>query len=88
MRKIEKEEKFFNEKFTNLLKMLREDCINFYALKQWQWTRRAKSKFEEVCKSDKVATAPLGLPQGLVAAGFFANVYLLEFDALLKEKDW
>ncbi len=32
LRKIEKEEKFFNEKFTNLLKMLREDCINFYAL--------------------------------------------------------
>lgn len=56
------------------------------AFKQWQWTREAKSKFEEVCKSDKVATAPLGLPQGLVAAGFLANVYLLEFDALLKEK--
>lgn len=56
------------------------------AFKQWQWTGEAKSKFEEVCKSDKVKTAPLGLPQGLVAAGFLANVYLLEFDALLKEK--
>ena len=32
LKKIEKEEQFFNEKFTNLLQMLREDCINFYAL--------------------------------------------------------
>lgn len=32
LRRIEKEENFFNEKFTNLMKNLREDCINFYAL--------------------------------------------------------
>ncbi|MDD3854237.1 DUF3732 domain-containing protein [Sulfurimonas sp.] len=32
LKRIEKEEKFFNEKFANLLRILREDCINFYAL--------------------------------------------------------
>lgn len=32
LKKIEKEEIFFNEKFANLLKILREECINFYAL--------------------------------------------------------
>ncbi len=32
IKRIEKEEKFFHEKFTNLLNILRDDCINFYAL--------------------------------------------------------
>ena len=47
---------------------------------EWMWAEPAKAHFELVCSSDKVPKAPDGLPQGLVAAGFLANIYMLEFD--------
>ncbi|MCL6272155.1 RNA-directed DNA polymerase, partial [Sansalvadorimonas sp. 2012CJ34-2] len=47
---------------------------------KWEWSELAKAHYEQVCSSDKIPTAPDGLPQGLVSAGFLANIYMLEFD--------
>jgi len=50
------------------------------AFEQWAWTENAANAYEVLCKSDEVPSVPKGLPQGLVAAGFLSNVYMLEFD--------
>ncbi|MBU1465765.1 MAG: hypothetical protein KJ609_11860 [Gammaproteobacteria bacterium] len=50
------------------------------AFQQWEWTEDGAIAYEDLCKSDNVPIAPKGLPQGLVAAGFLSNVYMLEFD--------
>lgn len=74
--------------FSEQIPLNKRNCLNniLAGFKQWKWTDDAKSKFNDVCKSKYVKNAPLGLPQGLVAAGFFANVYLLEFDSFIKSK--
>lgn len=41
----------------------------------WQW---------DTSSADLPKDQPLGIPQGLVSGGFFANAYMLEFDAKLK----
>lgn len=48
----------------------------------WRWRDQDHGHAELVCGSgaDKLE---LGLPQGLVAAGFLANAYLIEFDRCL-----
>lgn len=55
------------------------------AFKDWDWSTLAKDTFKEVCSSEDVAKAPLGLPQGLVASGFMANIYMAEFDSHMKD---
>ncbi|MBE0508482.1 MAG: hypothetical protein IBX50_17480 [Marinospirillum sp.] len=48
----------------------------------WEWSKRSLKDFP-LCKGNQEkegAEPPKGLPQGLVAAGFFANIYMLEFD--------
>lgn len=45
--------------------------------KSWRWSRED----EKLNSCFKVALKDDGLPQGLVASGFFANVYLLDFDS-------
>jgi hypothetical protein len=50
------------------------------AFEHWAWTKNAAKAYKKLCKSDEVPSAPKGLPQGLVAAGFLSNVYMLEFD--------
>lgn len=50
------------------------------AFKNWGWSPSAKKVFPEVCSIQ----APAGLPQGLVASGFFANIYMAEFDDFMK----
>lgn len=54
------------------------------SFKKWSWSNNAKQKYS-LCKSDTVPKPPKGLPQGLVASGFLANIYMLEFDQTLKE---
>ena len=54
------------------------------AFEAWDWSEQATADFDELCKSDNVLKAPKGIPQGLVAGGFLSNIYLLEFDELLK----
>ncbi|GAA3721759.1 hypothetical protein GCM10022421_32930 [Oceanisphaera sediminis] len=56
------------------------------AFEKWKWSEGAANSYKELCCSNKVPEAPNGLPQGLVAAGFLSNVYMLEFDEKLKEK--
>lgn len=50
------------------------------AFENWQWSEQASNEYELLCKSDSVPSAPRGIPQGLVAGGFLANIYLLSFD--------
>jgi|GEM_PF-579121 len=54
------------------------------SFKNWLWSENAKKNYS-ICKSDIVPTPSNGLPQGLVASGFLANIYLQEFDKALKE---
>ncbi|MBU3017986.1 RNA-directed DNA polymerase [Paraglaciecola agarilytica] len=47
--------------------------------KKWEWEAESKELYKKVClKGDE--DIPLGIPQGLVAGGFLANVYMLDFD--------
>ncbi|WP_318403992.1 RNA-directed DNA polymerase [Photobacterium leiognathi] len=50
------------------------------AFEAWEWSEQAAIEFNNVCKNEEVMSAPKGIPQGLVAGGFLANVYMLEFD--------
>ena len=55
------------------------------AFESWEWSEQANIEFSKVCKNGHVTSAPKGIPQGLVAGGFLANVYMLEFDENLRE---
>lgn len=46
----------------------------------WEWSEPAKQQFISTCASDASSEAPSGLPQGLVASGFLANIYMASFD--------
>jgi hypothetical protein len=50
------------------------------AFKNWQWDEGSPAAYKEVCASEEVPDIPKGIPQGLVSGGFFANIYLLDFD--------
>lgn len=50
------------------------------AFVSWEWSEDAKSKFRSVCSSGPDSEVPSGLPQGLVASGFLANIYMDSFD--------
>ncbi len=52
----------------------------------WQWEDDTDLAYKEVCCSNGDKQAPKGIPQGLVAGGFLANVYLLDFDRWLSEQ--
>lgn len=57
-----------------------EECVDFWKafgrITDWKWSD------VEVALAEKHSMGDIrkGLPQGLVAAGFFANAYLIEFD--------
>lgn len=63
------------------------DAVNnlLDAFGKWSWSATAKVKFNELCASEDVPEAPSGLPQGLVSAGFFANIYMAQFDIFIKD---
>lgn len=46
------------------------------AFAAWEWSDSAKAQYQALYDD----SAPKGLPQGLVASGFFSNIYLLDFD--------
>lgn len=54
------------------------------AFKDWKWSDNTIDAYE-VCKTEYVPEPPKGLPQGLVAAGFLSNIYMLDFDSYLSE---
>ncbi|WP_445354382.1 RNA-directed DNA polymerase [Microbulbifer sp. EKSA008] len=71
------------EKIRNLVDA--EDKVVERLLKQfvsWKWGESCPDLYEKVC-SNGDTSIPKGIPQGLVAGGFFANIYLLEFDEWL-----
>jgi hypothetical protein len=50
------------------------------SFEKWEWDAASPEIYAAVCKkSDE--TIPAGIPQGLVAGGFLANIYLLDFDS-------
>jgi hypothetical protein len=53
------------------------------AFKSWRWEKGSEEYFKKTCDSENQQKAPLGLPQGLVASGFLANIYMAKFDAEL-----
>ncbi len=55
------------------------------AFETWEWSELAATEYNKVCKNEEVMSAPKGIPQGLVAGGFLANVYMLEFDENLRD---
>lgn len=55
------------------------------AFRKWDWTEPANDTFKQLCSSEKISEAPRGLPQGLIAAGFLANIYMADFDAQVKQ---
>lgn len=61
-----------------------DECIQFVLdkLENWNWTSKSKVIYKEVCINEHISSLKpkQGIPQGLVAGGFFANVYLIEFD--------
>lgn len=61
-----------------------EFWLCFENLTNWKWsTKSEKLAIESGLKKDALK---LGLPQGLVASGFFANAYLCDFDDALGGK--
>lgn len=60
------------EKRTTLTKLLSEFV-------SWAWKEGDEELYRDLCQKDS-ENLPLGVPQGLVAGGFLANVYLLAFD--------
>lgn len=50
--------------------------------KNWDWASGSLNKFEKLFNAD----IPYGIPQGLVAAGFLSNIYLINFDKIMLEK--
>ncbi|MHA3068763.1 RNA-directed DNA polymerase [Acinetobacter sp. ANC 3789] len=51
--------------------------------KDWDWDDISKKKFKDYFLDEKI---PYGIPQGLVAAGFLSNIYLLKFDEEIIKK--
>ena len=65
------------------------DDPRFYALTNrllnWRWHKRDSRDVEAYARQSALADfSEVALPQGLVAAGFFANVTLLDFDQALR----
>ncbi|WP_248360534.1 RNA-directed DNA polymerase [Anaeromyxobacter oryzae] len=75
----------------NLARVAKEsDDDGFYELAgrilSWQWDNRDRNEVDRYAKNTKLDSfSVVALPQGLVAAGFFSNVALLEVDDLLQQ---
>ena len=63
-----------------------EDCVEFWKafkkITDWQWADEDLA----LAKKHHMGDISKGLPQGLVAAGFFANAYLINFDKAFGNK--
>lgn len=75
-----------NEKLRGFMYLSEED--DFFRLAgrvlDWRWTDQARS--EKFSRQHKIPDFDLvALPQGLVSAGFFANVALADFESVLRE---
>ncbi|WP_261858179.1 reverse transcriptase domain-containing protein [Photobacterium sanguinicancri] len=61
-----------------------DDCIKHVLDKfqNWRWTIKSKQLYKDVCRNEDIPILKnkKGIPQGLVAGGFLANIYMLDFD--------
>jgi len=75
------------EKIKELIDLKNDPILErlLHSFETWAWDDSSPAIYNEVC-SDNKHSIPLGIPQGLVAGGFFANIYLLDFDKWLSEK--
>lgn len=66
-----------------------DECISHVLdqFKDWEWTEESQNLYTEVCKNEHIQTLEdnQGIPQGLVAGGFLANIYMLDFDKDIAE---
>lgn len=55
--------------------------------KDWQWDSSSKNLYKKTCSNAIVPQLRKGkgIPQGLVAGGFFANIYMLDFDSFISD---
>jgi len=60
-------------------------CKLLEAFDKWDWDEESPKLYKAVCATNETASIPNGIPQGLVAGGFFANIYMLDFDAWFNE---
>ena len=50
---------------------------------KWSWSSNSVENYH-LCETDIISAPPSGLPQGLVASGFLANIYMQDFDKSLR----
>lgn len=66
-----------------------DECISHVLSKfrNWKWTEKSKELYTGVCKNKHIETLKdnRGIPQGLVAGGFLANIYMLDFDKAISK---
>ncbi|MEM8130040.1 reverse transcriptase domain-containing protein [Morganella morganii subsp. sibonii] len=82
-----------NEKIFNLIKNITgeepDECIQhiLHKFENWDWTPESHTLYEEVCQNEHIPFLEdnKGIPQGLVAGGFLANIYMLTFDNQVAE---
>jgi hypothetical protein len=56
-----------------------------YRMFNWQWSTKDLNEVTDYAKKNNISNfSHVALPQGLVAAGFFANLVLLDFDEALR----
>lgn len=76
------------KKISNLVKDITNDepdsGIKYVldAFENWEWNKDSIGLYYDVCRNEDVTILEnkKGIPQGLVAGGFFANIYMLNFD--------
>ncbi|WP_236689338.1 RNA-directed DNA polymerase [Photobacterium kishitanii] len=61
-----------------------DSCIKHVLdrFENWSWSKESKILYDEVCINEDITSLEnkKGIPQGLVAGGFLANIYMLDFD--------
>lgn len=82
---IEKIKKLIKEQEPQTTKEEFEESLVALLLSEfdnWQWSAKAEKTYKALClkEENEAKKAPKGIPQGLVAGGFLANIYLLDFD--------
>ena len=70
---------------------VRDFLFAFRRLLMWKWDDRDRNLLKDYndnqlrIKGDEWLQGRIGIPQGLAASGFFANIYLLEFDDYMRD---
>lgn len=85
LKRLERE---YREQFALLPDDIRATKQFWECVKQifnWQWCDKDNEFASQISGDPEASSLPLGLPQGMVASGFFANAYLIGFDMQLND---